>query len=90
MNYKGFPIICNDKFRVKLDKKIFKHDINNTEYHHFFNIFIIVLNKRVPMKRKYLRPNQARFTTKNLDKAIMKLSRPRNTFCAIGNVSEIM
>ena len=42
------------------------------------------------MKRKYLRPNQARFTTKNLDKAIMKLSRPRNTFCAIGNVSEIM
>ena len=42
------------------------------------------------MKRKYLRPNQARFTTKNLHKAIMKLSKPRNTFCAIGNVSKRM
>ena len=57
-----------------------KHDINNMEYQHFFNIFIEVQNKHAPMKQKYLRANQGRFMTKNLLKAIMKRSRLRNKF----------
>ena len=50
------------------------------EYQHFLNMFIEVLNKHGPIKRKYLRANQRGFTTKDLHKAIMKHSRLCNKF----------
>ena len=50
------------------------------EYQHFLNIFIEIFNKQAPMKQKYVRANQWRFLTKDLHKAIMKLSRLRNKF----------
>lgn len=34
----------NDEFSAELDNEISKHDINNVEYQHFFNIFINILN----------------------------------------------
>ena len=57
-----------------------KHDLGNMEYQQFLNIFIEILNKHAPMKQKYLRANQGRFLTKDLQKAIMKRSRLRNKF----------
>ena len=59
------------------DNEILKHNINNTEYQHFLNIFIEILNR---MKIKYLRANQGKFMAKGLRKAIMKRSRLRNKF----------
>ena len=56
------------------------HDLGNMKYHHFLNIFIEILNKHAAMKQKYLRPNQGRFMTKDLHKAIMKRSRLGNKF----------
>ena len=50
------------------------------EYQQFLNIFTDILNKHAPMKERYLRENQGRFTTKNLHKAIMKRSRLRTKF----------
>ena len=41
-----------------------------------FNIF----NKYAPIKKKYVRANEAPFMTKELPKAIMKRSRLRNKF----------
>ena len=82
--YRGYRNFRNDEFRAQLDNEILKHDINNMEYQHFLNIFIEVLNKHAPMKQKYLRANQGRFMTKNLHKAIMKHSRLRNKFWAVG------
>ena len=41
-----------------------------------FNIF----NRHVPIKKKYIRANEAPFMSKELHKAIMKWSRLRNTF----------
>ena len=41
-----------------------------------FNIF----NKYAPIKKKYVRANEAPFVTKELHKAIMKRSRLRNKF----------
>ena len=74
-NYRNFR---NDEFRVELNNEILKHDINNIEYQYFLNVFIEILNKHAPMKTKYLRANQGKFTTKGLHKAIMKRSRLRN------------
>ena len=54
--------------------------MSNSEYQHFLNIFIEILNKHAPMKIKYLRANQAKFMTKGLYKANMKRSRLRNKF----------
>ena len=50
------------------------------EYQHCLNLFIKVLSKHVPLKKKYLRANQGRFVTKNLHRAIMNRSRLRNKF----------
>ena len=41
-----------------------------------FNVF----NRHVPIKKKYIRANEAPFMSKELHKAIMKWSRLRNTF----------
>ena len=41
-----------------------------------FNIF----NRHVPIKKKYIRANEAPFMSKELHKAIMKRSRLRNIF----------
>ena len=57
-----------------------KHDLGNMECQYFLNDFIEILNKHVPIKQKYLRANQGRFMTKDLQKAIMKRSRLKNKF----------
>ena len=43
-------------------------------------LFFCIFNKHVPIKRKYVRANEAPFMTKELHKAIMKRSRLRNKF----------
>ena len=79
VNYRDYRNFRNDEFRAELDNEILKLDINNIEYQHL-NIFIKILNKYAPMKVKYLRANHGNFMTNVLHKAIMKRSRPRNTF----------
>ena len=75
VSYRNYRNFRNDEFRVELNNEILKHDINNIEYQYFLNVFIEILNKHAPMKTKYLRANQRKFTTKGLHKAIMKRSR---------------
>ena len=80
VNYRDYRNLRNDKFRAELDNEILKHNISNIKYQHFLNIFTKILNKHAPMKIRYLRANQGKFTTKGLHKAIMKRSRLRNKF----------
>ena len=76
-NYQNFR---NNEFRAKLDNEMLKHDLGNMECQYFLNDFIEILNKHAPIKQKYLRANQGRFMTKDLQKAIMKRSRLKNKF----------
>ena len=78
VSYRNYRNFRSDEFRVELNNEILKHDINNIEYQYLLNAFIEILNKHAPMKTKYLRANQGKFTTKGLHKAIMKRSRLRN------------
>ena len=76
-DYKRFQ---NDLFRSKLDYELSKLHVCNLEFEHFLNIFIEVLNKHTPIKKKYLRANQGEFMSKELNKAIMTRSRLRNKY----------
>lgn len=52
LNYKDYHWKSrSDEFKAKLDNEILKHT-NNTEYQHFLNIFIAVLNKNISLKQK--------------------------------------
>ena len=79
-NYRDYKSFRNNEFRAEVDNEILKHDLDNMEYQHFLNIFIEILNKHAPMKRKYLRANQRGFMTKDLHKAIIEHSRLWNKF----------
>ena len=47
-----------------------------------------IFNKPAPIKRKYIRANEAPFMTKNLHKAIMKRSKFINKFLKSRNLSD--
>ena len=49
---------------------------------------ISYLNKHAPIKRKYIRANEARFMTKDLHKAIMKRSKLSNKFTTSRKLSK--
>ena len=52
VNNRGHQNFQNNEFRAELDNEMLKHDLGNMDYQHFFNIFIEILNKHVPMKEK--------------------------------------
>ena len=51
-----------------------------TEYFHFQNIFLEILHKHAPIKKKILRFNDNPFMTKAQRKAIMHRSKLKKTF----------
>ena len=51
--FRGYKRLQNDLFRSELDYDLSKFDVCNLEFEHFLNIFIEVLNKHAPMKKKY-------------------------------------
>ena len=63
-----------------MENELSNYDKNNTEYDIFLGTFLKILGKYAPMKKKYLRANQAPFMTKEVRKAIMIRSKSRNKF----------
>ena len=47
-----------------------------------------MLNKHAPIKRRYIRANEAPFMTKDFHKAIIKRSKLRNKFLKSKNLSD--
>ena len=66
-NYMKFDI---DAFQGELKLKL--QSIDN--YESFESVFLSVLNKHAPLKKKFVRGNQAPYMTKQLRKAIMRRS----------------
>ena len=72
-NYKNFN---NDRFQADIKTCGFDtKDINS-----FKETILSVFNKYAPIKKTYIRANEAPFMTKNLHKEIMKRSRLRNKY----------
>ena len=86
---KGDPkfVICRDyKY---LDNKMFTNELENElsktgslalNYDKFKNVCMDVINKNVPLKRKYIRANHAEYIDKEVRQAIMKRSKLRNDY----------
>ena len=79
-NYKK----CNgQKFLedVKNTNFCFNPDDPNENFELITGLFSKIVNKHAPLKKKFLRGNQAPFINKELRKAIYDRSRLRNRFC---------
>ena len=78
------PKIINENFR----SDIWKINLNTTDLEGFMKTVFHIINKHAPIKRKYVRTNEASFMTKDLHKAIMKRSKLRNKFLKSRNLSD--
>ena len=74
--YRDYKNFDNAKFRYDIVTATFNMDKFGMYKSTIFNIF----NHHVPIKKKYIRANEAPFMSKELHKAIMKRSRLRNIF----------
>ena len=79
-NYKKFN---EQKFLedVKNTNFCFNSDQPNENYELITDLFSKIVNKHAPLKKKFLRGNQAPFINKELRKAIYDRSRLRNRSC---------
>ena len=55
-------------------------NLNTTDLEGFMKRVCRIFNKHAPIKRKYIRANEVPFMTNDLRKAVMKRSKPRNSF----------
>ena len=76
ITYRDYKNFDNVKFRFDIVTATSNIDNFGMYKSTIFNIF----NHHVPIKRKYIRANEAPFMLKELHKAIMKRSRLRNVF----------
>ena len=76
-NYKWFDNIA---FKASLCKKLSVYRFRNINCDDFENLFPSTLNEHAPMKKRYIRANNAPFMNKELCKAIMTRSRLRNRY----------
>ena len=74
-DYKNFVIV---NFREELRSRLQSETIEN--YTRFEEIFIEILDKFAPLKKKFLRANDKPYMTKILRKAIMRRSALQNRF----------
>ena len=74
-DYKGFVL---SDFRTELRNKLFT--VVTMNYDEFEEIFLEVLNKHAPFKKKILRANDKPYMTKTLRKAIMRRSALKNRY----------
>ena len=79
IKYRRYTDFSNDVFRARLREVM---ETYNPE-HMTLTIkqeFIEILNKLTPIKRRYIRANQAPFMNKSLNKSVMDRSRLKNKF----------
>ena len=80
IKYRSNKKFCNDRFRQQLLEELNKSFISVLDLAKFNACVLEVLNKKVPIKKKFINANEAPFMTRKLKKAIMIRSRLRNTF----------
>ena len=77
IQYRDYKNFSNEKFR---NDELFRSKIETSRLDILVNIVLKVLNKNAPVKKRYIRANEAPFMNKVLKKAIMKRSQLRNVF----------
>ena len=76
--YRDYSKFIQQDFHAELRAKIQVSNVGS--YVSFENIFLMVLNKHAPLKKKKIRANHKPYVTKQLRKAIMRRSYLENKF----------
>ena len=80
VNYRSYKKFNENLFRDELNSTLLNLDNVNMNYDEFKDIFMQILNKYAPMKKKCIRGNNAPFMNKTLCKAFMHRSKLKNKF----------
>ena len=78
--YRNYKYFDNDAFKANLCNKLSFYGFRNLNCDDFENLFLSTLSEHAPMKKRYIRSNNAPFMDKELCKAIMTRSRLRNRY----------
>ena len=80
INYRNYKFFDEIQFRNDLIEQLTLFDIEYMGYDDFKDIFMSVLNKHAPMKKKVVRGNNAPFMNTILSKAFMHRSKLKNNY----------
>ena len=80
VTYRNYKSYNKELFEKDIQIKLSEFDIENIPYETFTKIFIDIVNLHAPLKKKYLRDNHSKFSSKELSKKIMLRSKLRNKF----------
>ena len=80
VNYRSYKKFNENLFRDELKNTLLNIDNANMNYDEFKDIFMKILNKYAPRKKKCIRGNNAAFMNKTLCKAFMHRSKLKNRF----------
>ena len=78
IQYRDYKNFVENNFREELKQMLQKEVIDN--YNKFELIFLKILNKHAPPKKKVFRANHKPYMSKNLRKAIMRISALENKY----------
>ena len=75
IKYRDYKHFENNEFRDELIRELSSSNMQSDDLAQFTNISKMILEKKAPLKERYVRYNQAKFMNKNLQKAIINRSR---------------
>ena len=75
IKYRYYKHFDKNEFRDELIRKLSSNNMQSDDLARFTNTSKMILEKKVPLKERYVRYSQAKFMNKNLQKAIMNRSR---------------
>ena len=85
-NYRNYKSFNNDFFRNELMNEINKNGSFNISCKKFEMLFMTILNKHAPLKKRYIRANNSPFINKPLSTAIMYRSKLRNKYLKLKTI----
>ena len=78
--YRDYKYFDNEMFSIELENELSKIGLLILNYDIFKNVCMGVINKHVPLKRKYIRANHAEYMDMELSQTMMKRSKLRNDY----------
>ena len=78
IKYRDYKHFDNNEFRFELIRELSSNNMQSDDLARFTNISKMILEKKAPLKERYVRYNQAKVMNKKLQKAIMNRSRLLN------------
>ena len=75
IKYRDYKHFDNNEFRFELIRELSSNNMQSDDLARFTKISKMILEKKAPMKERYVRYNQTKVMNKNLQKAIMNRSR---------------